>query len=48
MALHKSTIFTDDIIKNKKYNNISERITTEKLNTNGNSPKNNEKTLKKN
>ena len=42
MARHKSTIFTDDIIE--IYNNILERITTEKLNANENSPKNNEKT----
>ena len=45
MARHKSTTFTNDIINNKKYNNISERISTENLMpTEMYSPKNNEKT----
>ena len=44
MARYKSTIFADDMIKSLKNNNMSERILTEKLNANGNSPKNKEKT----
>ena len=47
MARYKSTTFADDMIKSLKNNNMSERIPTEKLNTNGNLSKNNEKTLKK-
>ena len=46
MARHKSTTFADDMIKSLKNNNMSERILTKKLNTNGNLPKNNEKILK--
>ena len=47
MARHKSTTFADDMIKSLKNNNMSERILMEKLNANGNLPKNNEKNIKK-
>ena len=44
MTRHKCTIFANDMMKSLKNNNMSERISTEKLNANENPPKNIEET----
>ena len=41
MARHKYTTIADNMIKGLKNNNMSERISTEKVNANGDLPKNN-------